>query len=72
MPCIQRAKLPAISIGAFLALFLQMAVASHPSDELFDAAREGTADEAIAAIDAGADVNARDQSGVTPLMHALV
>lgn len=41
-----------------------------PADtRLFLAARNGSLDEAQAAIDAGADVNARDEHGDTPLHH---
>lgn len=38
---------------------------------LMDAASRGETDELIALLDEGADVNARDESGLTALMYAI-
>ncbi len=67
----QRPLLPTITLGAILALSLQTASATDPTERLFEAATQGTLEEATAALEAGADVNARDDNGVTPLMFAL-
>ncbi len=58
----------------FLAVFVAFVFVALPAladgaDALFDAAREGTADDVKAAIAAGADANAREEHGSTPL-HA--
>ena len=39
-------------------------------DDLFKAARPGTASEAKAALSAGADPDARDEGGAAPFDHA--
>ena len=39
-------------------------------DEFFDLCDSGTAAQVREALDAGADVNARDEFGATALMHA--
>lgn len=53
-----------------LAWLLGLVVAAAQEMTIFQLARDGTLDEIQAAIAAGADVNARDAYGQTPLMYA--
>lgn len=54
---------------AALVLLLFGAAAANP--DLFRAASEGDRDALLAALEAGADVDARDAYGQTPLMYAI-
>ncbi len=55
----------------FLASLFFAAVPQTLDSRLIDAARQGQAGSVKALIEAGADVNLKDQSGRTALTHAL-
>ena len=57
-------RLIVVLIGCFV--FSSLAY----SKDIFDIAKNGTPDEIESAVKAGADVNARDKHGLTPLMMA--
>ena len=55
---------------AFMAIAFSLAISAYADDAFFELVKTGTPDQVEAAITAGADVNARDESGWTPLMRA--
>ena len=57
-------------VAAVLLAAGAVAAAQSANERLWDAALSGTAADVRAAIKAGADVNARNELGVTPLMGA--
>jgi ankyrin repeat protein len=55
-----------------IAAALMVGTARADGDRLFEAIRSGDVQRVRAAIRAGADVNTRDESGATLLMHAVI
>ena len=49
-----------------------LAISAYADDTFFELVETGTPDQVEAAITAGADVNARDYLGQTPLMYAAI
>lgn len=67
-----RPLLDSLSIALYFTAVLHGAPAPVGSDALFDAIRRDDIPAATAALAAGADVNAPDATGATPLMHAVL
>ena len=58
-------------IGVAVSLAVLLAASTYPqTTDFFDLAKTGTPQSVQAAISQGADVNARDKDGSTPLMSA--
>jgi ankyrin repeat protein len=66
----EKAKSPFSRSEPLAEPIMKTATVQYPDKELFQAAKKGNPDNIRAALKSGADVNARDKNGLTPLMHA--
>ena len=58
-------------ISVWFVVISPLLLAADTGEDLIEAAKKGEAEKVRALLDAGADVNAKDEHGATALMYAL-
>ncbi|MCG5534310.1 ankyrin repeat domain-containing protein, partial [Halorhodospira sp. 9621] len=59
-----------IACGCFLSLVMHAASAANLEKRLLEAASAGDPEDAVEALEVGAEIDARNEDGLTPLMVA--